>query len=157
MRQYHLQWLAGEHGDLQVESQHRYYVSFSPRLIAHMPTVPRSGGHPAIRRTTRPAAEPSRYRETGHRPARASPQMAGPAITPVRPLIDAWLSEDPPPAPTQIWKRLVDDHDVDIAYGTVAQYTARPTPHLTGQSAGKGAYVVARRAWSCPMGAPAQR
>lgn len=41
------------------------------------------------------------------------------------PLIDAWLSEDPPLTPAQVWKRLVDDHDVDITYGTVAQYTAR--------------------------------
>ena len=36
----------------------------------------------------------------------------------------------PPLTPAQIWKRLVDDHDVDIPYGTVAQYTARHRPRL---------------------------
>jgi len=58
------------------------------------------------------------------------PRWPGPIITPVRPLIDAWLSEDPPLTPAQIWERLVDDHDVDITYGTVAQYTARHRPRL---------------------------
>jgi TniQ len=56
------------------------------------------------------------------------PKWPGPVITQVRPLIDAWLSEDPPPTPAQIWKRLVDDHDVDITYGAVAQYHARHRP-----------------------------
>jgi TniQ len=53
------------------------------------------------------------------------PRWPGPVITQVRPLMDTWLSEDPPLTPAQVWKRLVDDHDVDITYGTVAQYTAR--------------------------------
>lgn len=54
----------------------------------------------------------------------------GSVITQVRPLINTWLSEDPQASPAEIWKRLVDDHDVDITYGTVAQYTARHRPRL---------------------------
>jgi len=56
------------------------------------------------------------------------PRWPAPAITPARPLMDTWLSEHPALTPLQIWKRLIDDHDVDITYGTVAQYTARHRP-----------------------------
>ena len=39
-----------------------------------------------------------------------------------RPLISTWLLTNPQLTATQIWERLLDEHDTDIAYATVVHY-----------------------------------
>ena len=89
--------------------------------------APGMGASPSTRR----AAAGTRIRPpaTGPcTPAMASLQVAGPRHH-VRPAPDRRLAQRrPPPTPIQIWKRLVDDHDVDITYGAVAHYTVRHRP-----------------------------
>ena len=54
-----------------------------------------------------------------HRPAPARRARAGISA---RPLISTWLLTNPQLTATQIWERLLDEHDADISYTTVLHY-----------------------------------
>jgi hypothetical protein len=73
--------------------------------------------HHIGRRTIRQALT-----QAGLPPLKRPPARRARAGISARPLISTWLLIDPQLTPMQIWERLHDEHDADIAYATVCHY-----------------------------------
>lgn len=67
---------------------------------------------------TQPRPEPQQT-DRQHQPAPARRARVGISA---RPLISTWLLSNPQLTATQIWERLLDEHDADISYTTVLHY-----------------------------------
>lgn len=73
--------------------------------------------HRVGRRTIRQALT-----QAGMPPLQRPPARQARVGISARPLISTWLLTNPQLTATQIWQRLLDEHDADIAYATVVHY-----------------------------------
>lgn len=61
------------------------------------------------------------------------PRLPGTATVFLRGTIDTWTAAEPEISALKVWERLLDDHDADIAYPTVAAYLRRHRPARPGK------------------------
>lgn len=62
---------------------------------------------------------------TGAQQSGPHPKWPGPVLAPVRAIIDNWLTAEPGLTALAVWERLLDEHEAEIGYATVARYLAR--------------------------------
>lgn len=62
------------------------------------------------------------------------PPWPAPVLAPLRPLIDAWLAQEPGIPAYKVWERLLDEHNAEISYITVNSYVTRHRAKLDGKN-----------------------
>jgi hypothetical protein len=71
----------------------------------------------------------------GTSPGGPHPPWPAPVLAPLRPLIDAWLAEEPGLSACKIWERLLDEHDAELSYLPVSAYVRRRRARSDGKPA----------------------